>query len=61
MSDQLVGWLAVVIAVPGSVVAIIQLSGGMQRRRRRRTLRLSCWKVWGIERMRLDVTDDRQP
>jgi hypothetical protein len=61
MSDQLAGWLQAVLEAPGFLVAIIYLLNGAMQPRRRRTLRLSHWKCGGIERVRLDVTDDSQP
>jgi hypothetical protein len=58
MSDQLVGWLQVILGAASLLLTV----AGMKRsiRRRRRCIRFSCWKAWGVERSRFEMTDDSQ-
>lgn len=57
MSDQLLGWLSVVI---GGVSLYLQIKGNRPKRTRRLRIWYRRWKFGRYERTRLDVTDDRQ-
>ena len=58
MSDQFVGWLQVLIGLVGILLSIFQR--GIRRRRRRRSLYYSRWKVGKLERTCLEMTDESQ-
>lgn len=59
MSEQLTGWLQVIIGVVGLLLPFLPILR-KPNRRCQRTVRYSHWKIGGIERTRLDVTDDSQ-
>ncbi|WP_182180650.1 hypothetical protein [Methylobacterium radiotolerans] len=59
MSEQLTGWLQVVIGVVGLLLPFLPVLR-KPNRRCQRTVRYSHWKIGCIERTRLDVTDDSQ-
>jgi hypothetical protein len=57
MNDQLASWVGDVIAGVGVLLSFLQLR---RPRRNKRIVRYRHWKGFGIERTRLDVTDDRR-
>lgn len=59
MSDQLVGWLQVIVGLVALVPAFFALRKKTDRRVVR-TIRFSHWRIGCIERTRLDLTDDSQ-
>jgi uncharacterized membrane protein YbaN (DUF454 family) len=52
MSEQLTGWLQVVIGVVGLLLPFLPMLRRSSRRRAR-TVRYSHWKIGGIERTRV--------
>lgn len=58
MTDQLLGWLSVVVAVLAWLFP--RSPREKPTRRRRRTVRYSRVRLLGVERVRLDATDDDQ-
>ena len=58
MHDQLTGWLQVTIGVVSLFLTIFGVKAAKRRNRKR--LRISHWKIWGIEHTRFDKTDDSQ-
>ncbi|WP_232629604.1 hypothetical protein [Methylobacterium sp. Leaf118] len=59
MSEQLTGWLQVVIGVVALLLPFLPVLR-KSNQRHVRTVRHSHWKIGGIERTRLDLTDDSQ-
>jgi hypothetical protein len=57
MTDQLLGWLHVLL---GALRLLPMLAGTKPTRRHRWRVRYWRWKLWGLERERFELTDDRQ-
>jgi hypothetical protein len=57
MTDQLLGWLHVLL---GALRLLPMLAGTKPTRRHRRRVRYSRWKWGRFERVRFELTDDRQ-
>ena len=58
MTDQLTGWLQVVLGFVSLLLTLIHVKSTV--RRRRRWICYSRWKVWGLERQSFEMTDDSQ-
>lgn len=60
MSSQLSSWLSAIVGMPCALVAIFQLCRLCPRRRRRRAVRITQLRMWGMVWTRLDMSDDDQ-